>query len=131
MPDFFIHKVKDKWTNIVQLNKFLEKAEPGSYKLEINKSNRRSNPQNRYYFGVVVPLVKGGLEDLGHELTEDEAHDFLKAKFNSVGDIPKSTTGLNKEQFGEYLEKIQRFAAEYLSITIPDPGEQLEILNNE
>lgn len=128
MPKFFIHKVKNKWTNVVQLNSFLEKAEPGMYSLEINKSDRRSTRQNRYYWGVVIPLVMSGIADcFGEEITDEEAHDYLKMKFNSVNDIPRSTTGLNKDQFKTYIEKIQRFGSEFLNVSIPDPGQQLEI----
>lgn len=106
----------------------------GKYLLEISGADKRSNPQNRYYWGLVVPMIQKGIKDLGTELTKEETHEFLKARFNlsdlvnkDTGEtisIPVSTTRLNKEQFSEYIEKIQRFSAEFLSITIPDPGVQ-------
>lgn len=105
----------------------------GKYLIEISGADKRSNPQNRYYWGLVVPLIQKGIKDLGTELTKEETHEFLKARFNvqelykDTGEqisIPVSTTRLNKEQFSEYIEKIQRFASEFLSITIPDPGVQ-------
>lgn len=108
----------------------------GKYLLEISGADKRSNPQNRYYWGLVVPLIQKGIKDLGTELTKEETHEFLKARFNlsdlvnkQTGEaisIPVSTTRLNKEQFSEYIEKIQRFASEFLSITIPDPSVQLK-----
>jgi hypothetical protein len=35
--------------------------------------------------------------------------------------IGKSTTKLNKVEFGEFCESVRRWAAESLSIDIPDP----------
>lgn len=112
----------------------------GKYLLEISGADKRSNPQNRYYWGLVVPLIQKGIKDLGTELTKEETHEFLKARFNTeeihvvdkkTGEllyesIPKSTTRLNKEDFSKYIEQIQRWAAEFLSIVIPDPGVQLK-----
>jgi hypothetical protein len=75
------------------------------------------------------------LNDIGTEVTKEETHEFLKARFNyteivntetgEVMQVPRSTTDLSKEQFSEYKDKIQRWAAEWLNIVIPDPGELL------
>lgn len=109
----------------------------GKYILEISGADKRSNPQNRYYWGLVVPLIQKGIKDMGTELTKEETHEFLKARFNAsdlvnkengeVIQIPISTTRLNKEQFSEYIGKIQQFAAEFLQIVIPDAGQQTEM----
>lgn len=109
----------------------------GKWLVEINAHNKRSSQANRYYWGLVVPLVQKGIKDLGTEITKEECHEFLKARFNSEElvneetaeciSIPRSTTALNKEQFGEYIAKIQQFAAEFLQIEIPDPGTQVAI----
>jgi len=40
----------------------------------------------------------------------------------------KSTTELTKTEFGEYIEAIQRFAAESLNVTIPDPNTQTQLI---
>lgn len=109
----------------------------GGYELKITKKNKRSLSQNAYYWACVVPMIQQGLKDLGHDLALQETHDFMKARFNSreivnpetgeVISVPKSTSDLNKTQFGEYIERIQRFAAEYLDIVIPNPNEQVKI----
>jgi hypothetical protein len=111
----------------------------GGYELKIVKKNRRSLSQNAYYWSAVVPLVREGLQDLGHDLTLEETHDFLKGRFNAkeiintdtgeVISVPRSTTELNKTQFGEYIEKIQQFSIEYLGVNIPSPNEQVKIFN--
>jgi hypothetical protein len=100
----------------------------GGYELKIVKKNRRSLSQNAYYWSAVV-----------HDLTLEETHDFLKGRFNAkeiintdtgeVISVPRSTTELNKTQFGEYIEKIQQFSIEYLGVNIPSPNEQVKIFN--
>lgn len=113
----------------------------GRYIIEVNSYDRRTSPQNRYYFGLVIPIIQQGIKDLGHDLTKDETHEFLKSKFNLIevvnkntGEyelIPQSTTRLNKEDFSAYIEKIQRWSAEFLQIVIPDPGTQLTFYEQE
>ena len=104
--------------------------------ITIKKKNKRSNPQNSYYHGVVVAEVRHGLLEIGYQMTADETHEFLKQKFNStqiitkdglVIDVPRSTTELNKSEFSEYIERIARFAAEYLSVVIPMPNQDLTL----
>ena len=104
--------------------------------ITIKKKNKRSNPQNSYYHGVVVAEVRHGLLEIGYQMTADETHEFLKQKFNStqiitkdglVIDVPKSTTELNKSEFSEYVERIAQFAAEYLSVVIPIPNQDLTL----
>ena len=123
--------------NKSQVKKLFAELKDGRYTLEVEKADKRSNEQNRYYFGIVVPVLQNAFKDYGHQLTKEETHDFLKGKFNyleivndEIGEfitIPKTTTGLNKEQFSEYIEKIQIWAAQFLNIVIPDPGQQMEI----
>ena len=87
--------------------------------------NPRSNPQNRYYFGVVLNLIA---DEIGH--TPDECHEIFKAKFlpvkqikvgGKIYHIPGSTKELMTVEMEEYIEKIRRFASINLSLAIPDP----------
>lgn len=102
---------------------------------------QRSNKQNAYYWGCIIPYVQDGLLELGFEkriLDQETVHEMLKGKFlkedlatdqwngefiTHVG----STTDLNKLEFSDYIENIRTWAAEYLSINIPDPEEQIEL----
>lgn len=123
--------------NKQSVRELFNELKDGRYLVEVNTANKRTNPQNRYYHGLVVPMVQKGIEDLGTEISIAETHEFLKARFNSIevvnketGEvvaIPKSTSKLTTVQFNEYKEKIQRFASEFLGIYIPDPNEQLEL----
>jgi len=109
----------------------------GKYLIDISHLSKRSTPQNRYYWGLVIPMVQHGVKDMGTDLTKEETHEFLKARFNfeeivnhesgEAISIPKSTTRLNKMQFSDYIAKIQQFASEFLNIVIPDAGEQVKL----
>lgn len=104
------------------------------------KKSIRSLSQNAYYHSAVVPLVRQGLKDLGHKLTLEDTHLFLRGKFlkeelvsedgEVIGERIKSTTELTKSAFADYISEIQQFSAEILGVNIPNPNEQLHILNN-
>lgn len=94
-------------------------------KLSFSSGEPRSNRQNRYLWGVVYKLIS---DEVGH--SPEEIHEILKDKFlpkhkieigNLKEEVPVSTKELTTADFNEYIETIQRFAAEQLSIVIPDP----------
>ena len=95
----------------------------------------RSLKQNDYYHGVVIPMVRSGLYDVGYELRPTGVHEFLKYLFLDDEIIDEitwtyttkegSTKELTTKEFSEFISKIQQWAAEYLNIYIPDPNEIL------
>jgi hypothetical protein len=103
----------------------------------------RSSEQNRYYWGVVVRMVCEGFADLGNPVNPDSpedtemVHDFLKRRFlqpiqvadanGEAHSLGYTTTQLSTSGMADYIAQIQQFAAEYLNITIPDPGEQSQL----
>jgi hypothetical protein len=99
------------------------------------KGSKRSSPQNRYYWGVVIREITIRLRELGHQwLNDEDVHDMMKLKFNheqivseegEVLELPKSTTALTKTQFAEYVDNIRMWAAGFLGIDIPDPNQDL------
>ena len=107
---------------------YFKTLKDGEYRIEICKwRNKRSDLQNKYYWGGVIPILS---EELGYENYEkEELHEILKAKFlkdfKNVGkeriDYSKSTTLLSTKEFMEYVDKIIRWAAQELNIYIPDP----------
>lgn len=116
----------------------LETLRGKSIKIEVSDAKpSRSSQANRYYWGVVVFLIWKGLKDQGWEMTREGTHEMLRVRFlsedrpiNEDGEfvtVVRSTTDLSTEEFGVYLEQCVRFAAEYLNVTIPAPGEQLQI----
>jgi len=106
------------------------------------KRKRRSNDQNAYYWGVVIPYVLRAFIHLGNDLQEGSqehreiVHTMLKDKFldnrvrlvdahGQVEEVAPSTTRCTTTEMMEYIDRIQRWAAEYLDCVIPDPGEQV------
>jgi len=101
------------------------------------KRSKRSENQNRYYWGAVIPIVTEGLKGVGYRVTEADTHTYLKSRFLIVtlvseltGEIlptTGSTAQLTTTEFMEYIQEIQQWAAEFLNVYIPDPNEQTEL----
>lgn len=101
----------------------------------ISKANkRRSNEQNRYYWGLVLPCAVQGFRDAGHDgITIDDAHRFFKERFLTEGveiaspktgeiiTISKTTTVLSTTGMMDYTDQIAQFCAEFLGVVIPEP----------
>ena len=91
------------------------------------KREKRSSNQNKYYWGVVLPLIA---EITGY--TIDESHDAMKMQFlvKRTAKVPttKSTTDLSTAEMEEYLESIRRFAAVELSCYVPLPNEAQDMV---
>jgi hypothetical protein len=87
----------------------------------------RSGPQNRYYFGVVVPIAQAGFRDMGDILSPDQVHEFFKWRFLKVQkngyEYAKSTADLSTVEFSDYVEQCAKFCAEFLNIEVPLPNE--------
>lgn len=128
--------------NIVQMRvatKYFNKMKEvdGSYKITIKRGKRRSNKQNRYYWGVVVAMVFQGLRDQGFDtiIEPEDAHLVCKSMFlkeveehNGIK-IEKagSSKKLTKKEFEEYVAHITLWAWDYLNIVIPAPGQQMDM----
>ncbi|MFA6058921.1 MAG: hypothetical protein WC756_12035 [Taibaiella sp.] len=123
-------------TNSQHIFKWLKGHREKEIRLTIEEfGEKRTSPQNRYYRGVVVPMVRKALNDFGNEMNDEETHDFLKSKFsfkeimlpNGVLEkAPISTTKYDTVAFMTYISKIQKFASEELFICIPDPDPNWE-----
>lgn len=98
------------------------------------KGKRRSIPQNKYYWGVVIPAIQRMFLDAGNNYNADEVHDFLKIHIGKLGKnfvLPDGevkrglgdTKSMNTEEFEQYLEKCRVFAAEHgCEIPLPNEG---------
>lgn len=96
---------------------------------------QRSDKQNAYYHGVVIPILTRRMRDLGNDVNELDVHEYCKVRFFSSTKIintPKgpetvkvaSTTEFNTEEFAERMEIIRAFGAE-IGAEIPLPGEDM------
>jgi len=100
------------------------------------RKTARSNSQNRYYWGAVVPLIQHGLKEAGYRgVSKDATHKLLKSLFlkdelinEETGEIMTfegSTANLSSKQFNEFTDAVAQWAAEQLGINIPEPNEQM------
>lgn len=123
-----------KISNRKQFDNDIKSFEGKRVEICIKKAKKtRSNNQNAYYWGIVIPYVLNGLTDLGNSgITTDLVHSFLKDRFIQEGTdivIPKTgeaikmktTTTLSTTQMMGYIADIQQFSAEILGVVIPDP----------
>lgn len=102
------------------------------------QKKKRSNPQNAFYYGVIIPIVQNCLRDAGYIMTNEATHDLIKLKFlkeviltnEETGEVVervKSTTELSTSQFMDFVAEISIFTNEYFGVNIPEPNENLTL----
>lgn len=100
------------------------------------KFRKRTSPQNRYYWSVIVQYWMDLLTDSQGEIySKAETHEFLKTNFNykeivsevtgEVLRMPKSTTENRTFEMEEYHDVCRQKALEFFNVVIPLPNEQL------
>ncbi len=89
----------------------------------------RSLSQNRYYWGIVVKMIADQTGSDSDSVHEDLLYEcFGEEKYTGVSGITRTRPGqrsssMNTAEFCTYVEWCQRWAAEFLGLYIPDPGE--------
>lgn len=97
------------------------------------QQHTRSMSANSYYWGVVVDSIAGYIGE-----SSEETHEALKARFlparhvelldGKTLDMPPSTRLLSVEEFAAYIDHVKAWAAQWLGLSIPDPGEAEVVL---
>lgn len=107
--------------------------------IKIEKAKKkRSTQQNRFYYGVIIPIVQNCLKEAGHIMTNESTHDLIKLKFlketlfvnETTGEVIeriKSTTELSTSQFMDLLAEINNFTFEYFGVSLPSPNDDLTL----
>lgn len=122
--------------NKQRLEEDLGQFKPCDIVMTIKKRGKRSLLQNAYYWGCVVKEVQLRFRELGHDVEADDVHEFLKQKFHfeqiitpnaEVIQVAKSTSEMNKSEFGEYIDRIKDWAHDTLEIWIPEAGSQTQM----
>ena len=138
MQAIFHIKEDGSIANPKTVRKFFEQHNPGRYSLVSKSANTRSLPQNAYFHGPMLDYVFNGLRDIGFDdvRTKEDAklvvkYLFLKKQIGStetgeVIEIIRDTASLTKEEFNLFIEEVQRWAAMFLNVVIPDPGTALQ-----
>lgn len=98
--------------------------------IEVVKSTR-SIKQNRLWW-LYIKIIA---DEIGYD--KNELHEMAKFKFlkkeaviESTGEVMPyigSTAKLNKSDFAELVNNLQRWSAETFGIVLPDPQEQFEM----
>lgn len=99
--------------------------------------SKRSNQQNRYYFGVILPILLNEINEQGNEETKESLHELLINRFakkkqihNKDGEVIETsqrTQHMNKSEFSDYTFDVCRWAAEFWSCEIPEPNTQTKL----
>jgi hypothetical protein len=117
----------------------LSQLKDGHYILTVEKySHKRSIKENRYYWGVVVQMCMDGLIEAGFDWIkeQEDTHTLLKSMFlkeNKPGiggeiiEVVLSTSSLSTDEFQAYMDRVKHWAAEYIGVFIPEPGQQAQI----
>lgn len=136
MIDFVLHIKGGAITNKSVVRDRFNNLQDGRYQVTIKSIKKRSLPQNKYYWGIVVPMVKQGLREAGYDevKTNEDAHEvlkhlFLKKEIRSTLDdnaivIAGSTAELKTVEFNAFLEDVWKWSSEYLGVVIPAPNQQ-------
>lgn len=110
------------------------KGKPVTLTLERRKK-KRSSPQNRFFHGPVLDILQVGLIDAGYNeaRSKEWVKDLIKYKFlrseavsettGEVIEVVRGTSELTTSEFMDFMADVTQWAAEYLGIEIPDPGQ--------
>ena len=125
--------------NKALLDKELIGLPKGRYRILIEKyRKKKSNPQLRWLYGQVYPLVLKALNDAGWEFTSiEEVDEYCKSMFSSkevlnrhtgeILDVPGLKRDMTTMELSTYVNAIRDWCAEYLNVYVPEPGEQIKI----
>ena len=106
------------------LNGYIKKQKTGKFEIDIKRMRKnRSLNQNAYYW-VCLEIMSKDIGCHREELHTTFRSMFLKDRRRKIP-VVLSTTRLNKLQFSQYLDSIQKVASE-LGIILPDPEEYKE-----
>jgi hypothetical protein len=100
---------------------------------------KRSNEQNAYWWGVIVPIFQDCFREAGMARNKEQTHqlitDLIIQKYgDSVilqesvleGEVfqeKRGTSDLSTSEFMELVNEAQMFASEVFDIAIPDPNQ--------
>ena len=99
---------------------------------------KRSNNQNAFYWGVLIPLMQQGAKDTwGESWSVDKAHKHLSKLFvfhesvniktGLITKTPKPTTELKTTDWEVYVTEIRIYLLENFDIDAPEPNQEITL----
>jgi hypothetical protein len=99
---------------------------------------KRSNNQNAFYWGVLIPLMQQGAKHTwGESWSVDKAHKHLSKLFvfhesvniktGLITQTPKSTTELTTTDWEVYVTEIRIYLLENFDIDAPEPNQEITL----
>lgn len=91
-------------------------------------TEKRTTPQNKYYWGVIIKLIRNFSLEKGYDFTEDDWHEYIISKGyfgykDSInGRRAKRSHEATTIEFNEAIEKLQRDWA-IKGLILPDPNQ--------
>lgn len=119
------------------VRKLFNSLKDGKYNVEITKISRRSNQQNRYLHGLLIPEFRRALNSVGYDEVKDDeqAKEIMKQMFlkrqvvnkdtGEVLEYVQQTRDMTKEENNILIDEVIKFCAENMNYVIPYPNEQL------
>jgi hypothetical protein len=100
------------------------------------KTNHRSNQQNAYYFGVVIPITIQAVEnEWGETWDIEKAHNLYKSLFlyeekvnpetSEVIKVPTSSTENTTTKQEVFHTQCRDFLKEWFNVEVPLPNEEI------
>ena len=141
MKQEFISIIKDGKLQPSTTNnilKVLSGLEGKRVRVTLEKVSAKRSLQQNAYLHLLFTIFAESLNDLGNDFTVDEVKELCKAKFalidvmnketgECLGQRIKGTSEMTKTELNLFIENIIRWAADYFSIVLPYPSEQLEV----
>jgi len=93
-------------------------------------SVKRSQAANRLYWATLHQIEAQAWVE-GRQYPSVVWHEFAKRKFIGVVDLPgqgtmsQSSTGLNTQEFADYIQKVEYWAQSELGVCLVDPSEPI------
>jgi len=131
MINIFVGRIENQRLKLQDPDKFnlaIIELDGKEVELSIGKKKKwRSGKSNAYLFGVVYRAIS---DKTGYET--EELHEIMKAKFSKKRKMTvhgeetifyKGTSGMEQEEFSEFIDKVIRFAAMELGVVVPEPNQ--------
>jgi hypothetical protein len=103
----------------------------GIYNIKLERPKKhRSKEENKYFHGVVLPMIAMEIGDLETEVKEELKAMFLgyteTNKFGVVVSKVKPTSSLTTQEMEKFLDDCRHWAYHFLNLVIPLPNEIIE-----